>query len=456
MWSYLKRDDVDNFLNEYPNLKEDFYSLCLLTTKNEVFLPRLMADKFKSNYLHKYYGKKENEPEKVNIKFQGELKDKQKPVAGKILEKHDFNKKIQGIIKLPPGFGKTVLSIFLLSKIGFKTCIIVDNSDLLGQWIKEIIKFTDLTEDDIGIIKQKLFVTDKKVTLAMSQSLLSKLRNNFHKTFTDFDNANFGLVIYDEVHRSSASQEYAKISIIQRTTNTIGLSATPFHTGVQKILMENTIGPLIYESSDYEKRPKYYLYYYHSNLDKYKHVASKMGDFIKKRGFYNKIIPKSETYLASILYFTKMLMTKGHTIAILCLTKDQINTISKVLEKNGITHRRFYGDEREIDKENDQVVVMSYKFAGTGFDMKSLSAMILACPLSGKKSLIQSIGRILREDKDKQDPIVVDFIDKTFSFLFFNEINRKKSILKNEFGGENFKINEIDEQQIGINKKESK
>lgn len=445
MWTYLKENDLQNFLNENPELSEYIESICLLKTKNELFLPRLMYKNYNSKYLHYHEGKKDINPEGVKFKFNGELRDKQKPITGEVLERFHNENCINGIIKLPPGFGKTVLSIYLAYKIGLKTCIIVDNSDLMKQWIKEIIKFTNLTEDDIGIIKQKLFVTDKPITIAMSQSLLSKLRNNFHKTFHSFDDSKFGLIIYDEVHRTSASQEFAKVSVIIRSKNIIGLSATPFQTGVAEVLMKNTIGPVIYESAEYDKTPTYYLYYYKSGLNqKYKYI-NRINDFIKQRGAYNRILPKSENYLNTVVYFTRKLKEKGYIISVLCMTKDQINTISEALSNNGIDHRRYYGDEREIDKENDQVLVMTYKFAGTGFDMKSLSAMILACPLSGKKSLIQSIGRILRNDDGKNDPVVIDLIDKSFSFIFTKEIKRKISILKNEFGGNNIKIHEIDE-----------
>ena len=89
--------------------------------------------------------------------------------------------------------------------------------------------------------------------------------------------------------------------------------------------------------------------------------------------------------------------------------------ISELLDNLGIKHRKYYGDEREIDKVNDDLILATYSFAGTGFDFKKLDNLILATPLSGKKSLIQVIGRTLRKDDDKKQPVVNDLIDKCFT-----------------------------------------
>lgn len=67
--------------------------------------------------------------------------------------------------------------------------------------------------------------------------------------------------------------------------------------------------------------------------------------------------------------------------------------------------------------------------------MPSLSALILACPLAGKKSLIQVIGRILRSKEGKKNPIVIDLIDMGFPQFFLPEVKKKIKILSSEFTG---------------------
>lgn len=77
------------------------------------------------------------------------------------------------------------------------------------------------------------------------------------------------------------------------------------------------------------------------------------------------------------------------------------------------------------------------------FDFKELSSLIYACPLSGKVSLIQTAGRVLRECRGKQTPKVAFLVDMTFPTYFLPEINRAKKIFQTEFNDiDMFDINE--------------
>jgi superfamily II DNA or RNA helicase len=73
------------------------------------------------------------------------------------------------------------------------------------------------------------------------------------------------------------------------------------------------------------------------------------------------------------------------------------------------------------------------KFASAGFDYPQLSALILAAPLKGRTTLIQSIGRVVRSYPDKNNPIVIDLIDTDFPSLFESNINIKINVIKKEF-----------------------
>jgi superfamily II DNA or RNA helicase len=148
---------------------------------------------------------------------------------------------------------------------------------------------------------------------------------------------------------------------------------------------------------------------------------------------YNKIIIESDIYLSLISKYTKNLLENGHRTIIICFTKKQVNLISQKLTEYGVENRRYYGDEREINKSEDNVLVVTYSFAGKGFDFKELSALIYATPLAGKKSIIQTCGRILRSYIGKKEPIVVDLIDMAFPFMSLKEVKSKTKIVREEF-----------------------
>lgn len=445
MWSYIKKENIDKYIHQHNQLSEYFDQLSLLEVNDVVFLPRYIHRVFPSNLLEITNGKKKLKIKKTNFNFKGILRDEQKEIVHHILKlyNNNNNNQIHGVIKARPGLGKTVLAIYLAAKMGFKTCIIVDNSNLLEQWINEIYKFTDLSEKDIGIIRQTLFTVENPITVAMVQTLQSKLKNDFNNIFKKIDAAGFNLVIFDEVHKSSAAPEFAKTTLLFRTKNILGLSATPFHIGVPKILMENTIGNILYETKVYDLKPQYCLMYYNSKLEGKKlRKLYMMKELFHKRAVYNSIISESKEYLNNITNYTQRLLKEKHKIIIICFTKKQVLNISEQLTNNGIKNRRFYGEERKIDKENDKVIVATYSYAGTGFDFKELSALILACPLAGKKSLIQVIGRILRLCNNKVQPVVVDLIDLCVPTFTLPDVKRKKKIISEEFNCNIIEINE--------------
>jgi superfamily II DNA or RNA helicase len=335
---------------------------------------------------------------------------------------------------------KTVLSTFIAAQLGLKTCIVIDNENLMNQWVDAFLTFTDLKAEEIGLIKGKHFVIDKPVIIATVQTLLSKIKTDMHKNFGLMDTARIGLVIYDEVHNTSSSSKFAKASLLFRTKNFLGLSATPFQSGTAEILMKNTIGEIIYETKHYELKPTYILNHYDSGLTgKYAFVLGKMSDYIKRKAFYNSIIVRSSNYLNLIIKLIRKRLNEGHIILVLCFTKE------------GIDHRRFYGDEKdEIDKNNVNVLIGTYAYIGKGFDFQQLSSLILATNLAGKKSLIQVVGRILREgDKNKKAPIVDDLIDRGFPSLFLPDMKSKKSVIKGEFNCEIIDVVEDQEIQEG-------
>lgn len=438
MWTYLPKDQKQLYLQEHPVLEEEFDKICLLETKDACFLPRLMVRNYPSKTLVAYEGKKAVDAETASFKFKGSLRKDQEPIVNTVLNIMKHQNYVNGIIRARPGIGKTVLSIYLSAKLGLKTCIIVDNSGLMEQWIKRIYEFTDLSETDIGIVKQKLTVVNKPVTVAMCQSLLSKLKGNIQSAFEFVDQGRFGLVFYDEVHNTSSSEKFAKVSLLFRTKNIIGLSATPFQTGISEILMKNTIGEIIYETNQYEIKPKYYMVYYDSGLSeqnegkKLKQLM-RVSDYIRRKAMYNKLIVESNNYLHLISTYTKNLLNNGHRIIIICFTKKQVTAISQKLTEYGVENRRYYGEERDINKQEDKVLVVTYSFAGKGFDFKALSALIYATPLAGKKSIIQTCGRILRSCDDKKEPVVVDMIDMAVPFMSLREAKTKVKIIQEEF-----------------------
>ena len=364
----------------------------------------------------------------------------------RIIMKYNQNGYINGIIKCYCGFGKTFCAIYLACKLGLKTLFIVDKDSLYKQWVGEIAKFTDLDPENVGIIKGDVFKTDDNpFTIAMVQTMVSKVKKQPREFYEKMRDAGFGLIIFDEVHNTSASEKYSKISVMLSAPNIIGLSATPFKSGEQGILMKNVIGNILYDEKSYKNKPKISFHYYKSGLQKYNALIMRL-DYIQSKAYYNKIIVNSPNYLNLIIKYVKHDLKDQHKIIIVCSTEKQVISISDKLTEEGIENRKFYGKEREFSHD-DNVLIVTYKFAGTGFDFKELSSLIYACPLSGRVSLIQTAGRVLRECQGKQAPVIRFLSDLSFPGYFLTEVQRGKKVFKNEFSNDVI-IEDIEEEEF--------
>jgi superfamily II DNA or RNA helicase len=435
MWTYIKKDDFDRYINEHPSLEEFTQDFILLEANDAYFVPRLFAKNYSSKYLNVLTGVQEKfKPDIIDgIEFTGELRKEQEVILTDLANIYKKNGYINGIIKARPGLGKSVLSVYIATQLKIKTLVIVDNQNLMKQWIQSFLEFTNLKVEDIGIIRQSAFGVNKPIILGMAQTLLRKVKTNIQQNFKALDKAGIGLVIYDEVHATSSAPIFSKVSLLFRTKNILGLSATPFQTGIAEILMKNTVGEIISDSKNYDMKPEYRLLSYQSKLDRKKlYVLGKFSDYIQRKSFYNKIIIESMIYRKLILDQTREMLELGHRIIIICFTKKQVTTISEMLTDNGLENKMFYGGDREITYK-EKILVATYAYAGKGFDYKKLSCLILACPLAGKKSLIQVIGRILRSDPDKLAPIVIDLADLSVPLFTIPEVRMKKKVITNEF-----------------------
>lgn len=102
-----------------------------------------------------------------------------------------------------PGFGKTFCGISLICKMNMTTAIIVGKTMLIDQWRSELLKFTDIDENDIGLIKADVVdYENKKIVLISTDSFYDR----------DFDESflrQFGFLLLDEGHNFNSQKKFA-------------------------------------------------------------------------------------------------------------------------------------------------------------------------------------------------------------------------------------------------------
>ncbi len=105
-----------------------------------------------------------------------------------------------GVIVLPCGAGKTIVGIAAMALMQKSTLVLTTSITAVKQWIREILDKTDLKDSDVteysGEIKEI-----GPVTVATYQILTHRSdKKEEFPHFKLFDQRDWGLIVYDEVH----------------------------------------------------------------------------------------------------------------------------------------------------------------------------------------------------------------------------------------------------------------
>lgn len=130
-----------------------------------------------------------------------------------------------GVLVLPCGAGKTIIGLAVMEKIGMETLILTTNGTSVKQWIREILDKTSLDEEMVGE-----YTGEKKeirpVTVATYQILTYRpdREKEEYPHLELFNQRNWGLIIYDEVHLLPAP--VFRITADIQAKRRLGLTAT--------------------------------------------------------------------------------------------------------------------------------------------------------------------------------------------------------------------------------------
>ncbi len=146
-----------------------------------------------------------------------------------------------GVLVLPCGAGKTVIGIGCMSKLQTHTLVLTTNGTAVKQWKQELLDKTTLTENEVG-----LYTGDTKeikpVTIATYQILTyRRSKESPFEHFKLFEAANWGLVIYDEVHMLPAPVFRAVAEL--QAKRRLGLTATLVREDGKEEDVFSLIGP---------------------------------------------------------------------------------------------------------------------------------------------------------------------------------------------------------------------
>jgi len=389
----------------------------------------------------------------TNFKFTGKLRDYQFVIINSILKNFgleckddllvEIDKELRpkgGIIQLSTGAGKTVLAIYLAHILKLKTLIIVHQEFLQDQWIE---RFNMFTNAKIGTIRGTIIDTENKdVVIGMLQSI--SIKDYEDSVFKDF-----GLVIYDEVHHFG-SRVFSRALLKTSAKYNIGLSATPERLdGLIKVVKWFT-GDILYKmEKKYDYKVLVKKLYFRSNDETYKEKKNwikgqirpnhiKMTENLMNNKTRNRLMIKAIDCLRSMGRTIFVISSRVEHLQIL---KNGVDLLIAEAKEQHIYNTYYYigptkKGEKKMAEKDGNIIFATIQLASEALDIPRLDTIVLALPIKQDKTLIQSIGRILRNDKLEsltQIPVVVDISDILSIYQKWSEKRNSVYTRKNWF-----------------------
>lgn len=336
------------------------------------------------------------------------LRDHQRVPVEKVVEhlKIEFG----GILCSPCGSGKTVMSLEIIRRMGVPALILVHKNFLKEQWEQEIKSF--FPEWRVGFIQgsQCDYGPEFDVVIAMVQSLTSK------REYPALMYESFGIVVSDEVHRLGAETWSEAIKEFPSKYR-FGVTATPERKDKKDMYFLTHIGPICHKADVQAKVPPT-ISKVTTRTTLPRNKTTNVWNGRLNRAKLITALTEETARNALIVDLAKRACEADRKVMILSHRIKHVEYLVKTLSSRLPTKSvgKLVGgmstEEREESAESD-IIVASYHLVQEGLDIPSLDTLILATPMSDP---VQSVGRILRWQPDKQRPAVVDIVDEEINY----------------------------------------
>ena len=151
-----------------------------------------------------------------------------------------------GVIVLPCGAGKTIVGIAAMALMQKSTLVLTTSITAVKQWIREILDKTDLTEDRRRRVHRRDQEHRRRHRGHVSDpDAIAPTRRRSFPHFKLFDERDWGLIIYDEVHLLPAPVFRVTAQIQARRR--LGLTATLIREDGREEDVFSLIGPKKYD-----------------------------------------------------------------------------------------------------------------------------------------------------------------------------------------------------------------
>ncbi|RLG38561.1 helicase [Methanosarcinales archaeon] len=319
-----------------------------------------------------------------------------------------------GVIVLPCGAGKTIVGIAIMEKLQTSTLIITTSTVASRQWREELLDKTDVSEDDIGEYSGERKEI-KPITIATYQILT-------HRTYEDFthlsifNERNWGLIIYDEVHLLPAP--IFRITAELQAKRRLGLTATLVREDGREDDVFSLIGPKKYDAPWKELERQGWIASAICN-----EIRVDMDDDLRmkyavagERQKYRIASSENKRKYDVVRQIVSYHRARGDKILIMGTYVEQLKYVSRMLNANLITGRTSNKERMRIydlfNRGEIDVIVVS-KVANFAIDLPDANVAIqISGTFGSRQEEAQRLGRILRPKKDGSPAFFYSIVTK--------------------------------------------
>lgn len=316
-----------------------------------------------------------------------------------------FERYRMGVIVSPAGSGKTVKGLASVARSGQRALWIVHTKELAEQAIERFEQFLGI---QAGYIGDGEFSYGEQVTVGIINSLLNQ----------DLDSltSRFGMIVVDEAHRVPSASFRDLVSRFPARYR-LGLTATPERADGLHPLLYAAMGPVLFRTTYAELEKKGYVMLPKLNVvfTDFDYPYQESSDYAPMSKMLTLSPERNRLVVTHVLNEAK----KGRFCLVLTPRKDHCELLAKMIAAHGVKvewvtsqvnkERRRDIRMRSLNKEID--VLVATQLADEGLDLPGIEALFLAFGERSAARTEQRVGRCVRPQEGKEQPVVYDFVD---------------------------------------------
>ena len=329
-----------------------------------------------------------------------------------------------GILQSPAGSGKTQMGIALAAALGVKTLWLTHTKDLLTQSKARAAQY--INPDLLGTITEGKVDIGQSMTFATVQTMC---KVDLEQYRDEWD-----CIIVDECHRVSgtppAVTQFSKVLNSLRARHKYGLSATVHRADGLIKATYAMIGEVVWTVPDEAVKSRVMTVHVHPKGTGVGMSASFLNsdgtvNYAKLISYLTELEARNKFILDDLMesrdHYNLVLSERvGHLKELYSMLPPALKAQAAVID--GTMTSKAKKAERgqaieDMRTGRKRYLFATYALAKEGLDIPRLDRLFLTTPQKDYAVIVQSVGRVARTFKDKQQPIVYDYVDNIRSLL---------------------------------------